>query len=201
MDIIVVGDYSSSINHYEKFVYDAFASFVNNFETSEEGIRIGLIKFNDHARLVSPLTHDKKKLNEALKEFNTNSYGGTNMEEALQLALNEFTTNGKPENMKMLIMVSDGMPQNQDSVLLVASQLKDLLHIGICSVLVVKSKEPPPADQMIPMPAAPWGIPTTNYYNDNSVDAEFMQKLSSKCYVESDYENLAKELKKLDICM
>lgn len=78
----------------------------------------------------------------------------------------------KSRKKRMMIIISDGMTQNRPETLELARHAK-MLGIGICSVLITSE----------------------NY------DAEFMENISSNCYVKTSYETLAEEFKKLDICL
>ena len=69
----------------------------------------GLIIFSGEAHLLIPLTHDHSAVREAIEqlEFGWISYGGTNMKNVLQLALNTFKRD-KGESTNALVILSDG---------------------------------------------------------------------------------------------
>lgn len=174
MDIMIVGDFSASIHGHEKFVNESFIAFANQFDLSEDGIKIGVVAFNSDAVLVSPLTSKKDTLINGINKWKNNvKIGSTNMHEGIRLAMHEFATNGQFLHRKMIIIISDGLPNNVDEVLNYAEAIK-VSNIDICSVLIITKHN----------------------------DPDFMKKISSNyCYVESSYENLIYELKKLDICL
>lgn len=176
MDIMLLGDFSASVDGHEKFVTDAFSAFVNKFDLDENGLKIGVIGFSNDATLISPLTSDKEKISTGIDKWVESDYGTggtTNMKDAMFLAMNEFTVNGRTLYRKLLIVVSDGKPDSPDQVLAISEQFKSM-NIGVCGVLIVAE----------------------NY------DDKYMKNLSSNfCYVETDYNNLIEELKKMDICL
>lgn len=174
MDIMIVGDFSASIHGHERFVNESFIAFANQFDLSENGIKIGIVAFNSDAVLVSPLTSKKDTLLNGINRWMDNiQIGSTNMHEGMRLAMHQFATNGQILHRKMIIIISDGLPNSVDNVLNYAEAIKNS-NIDICSVLIIAKNNNP----------------------------EFMKKISTNyCYVESSYENLIYELKKLDICM
>jgi Mg-chelatase subunit ChlD len=175
IDIMLLGDFSQSVNGHEKFVSGAFNAFAKRFELSEDGVKIGAIIFDSDAILISPLTSDELFLHNQLDSltYYYEANGTTNMLGALHVAMDQFVDNGRVGYRKIIIVISDGQPDISSRVLELARQIKSL-NIGICGVLVLA--------------------------NNNS--SEFMREVSSDfCYVETDYENLILELKKLEICM
>lgn len=180
LDLILLGDYSSSLRSQEHYFVDACRSFVKKFQLSEESIKIGIVTFNDTAKLISPLSSDTtfitNRINELAEEIGE-SY--TNMEIGLFLALNELTLNGRPNAQKIIIVLSDGAvndPGDAESApittMAIIQQLR-MTGIGICSILIKSGEE----------------------------QSDFMKAISSGCYAESNYENLAIELSKLDVCL
>lgn len=197
MDIMLLGDLSSSVEGYEPFVAHAFISFVNQFELSETGIKIGVITFNSSPNLISPLSSDtgvvRRKTRTLLHRAGS---GSTNMLGALAMAIDQFTRNGRTDYKKMIILISDGEPDAEEDVLETAKQIKSL-NIGICGVLIIVEEDRDTPFKSTVYPYGTFGIPIVK--RDGRVT---MKKISSDfCYVESNYENLIIELKKLDICM
>lgn len=173
LDIILLADMSSSVDGHETFIHDAMKSFIDRFELSEEGVRIGLIRFADTAYLLSGLTTDKQELYYGLRSINpTSAYGSTEMADAIKLSADEFLKNGRPLIKKIVVIISDGAPNSKQDARNAASYLKSIDSTIICGVFV-----------------------------SSKVDQTFLQEISSEfCYVESNYETLVEELKKLDIC-
>ena len=171
MDLMLIGDFSASVHGNEQFISDAFKSFAQKLTVSEDGVRIGVIAFNNEAFLISPLNSDPQDLNSRIVSLRSfDATGTTNLNSALYMATESLTKSR--DIRKMIIIVSDGDVDSNGQVYAIASQLK-AIGIGICTVLIknASSKE------------------------------EFMKAISSDCYVESDYETLGEELQKLSICL
>lgn len=172
---MLISDMSGSIRGNEDFVYNALNVFINRFDLSEDGIRIGYITFSDNATLMSKFTISKENL---VGKFNLiklyGANGDTRMEKAFQLAQTEIMNNGRPMISTIVVMISDGEPNSKDESMNMAMLLKSLPNTNICGVYIDKS----------------------------GGDANFLKEISSEfCYVESDFKNLVNELKKMDICM
>lgn len=198
IDIMLVGDYSTSVQKYESQCYNAFKSFVQNFDTSDDGIKIGLIRFADSATMISKLTGDKQELLQSLKMFETKAVGSTDMLSAVDIATDEFLSNSRPDRMKLMIIVSDGEVGATRKRILERSKIfKDFLKGKICTIMIQKEKG---SDIPYNHDSTFWGMYSIRpkYEYD---DVEFMKNLSNDCYIESDYKNLETELKKLDICL
>lgn len=97
--------------------------------------------------------------------------GGTQMGNGIFVAVNELM-NGRRGVQKMLIILSDGAVDNSADVKTMTTMLKTS-GVKICSVLIITS----------------------------TIDKQLMKDISSNCYLESSYENLNKEIEKLDICI
>lgn len=174
MDILLVGDFSGSIRGREGFITEAFDIFVNRFELSEQGIKIGVMAFESDAHLICPLTSDRELLTSRLNQLKgKGGNGGTNTSDALVMATNELIGNGRQGYRKMIVLVSDGIASSPDRAIMLAKQIK-YSNINICGVLIDGAS--------------------------NSTD--FMKEVSSDfCYFESDFNNLINTLKKLNICL
>jgi Mg-chelatase subunit ChlD len=173
MDILLLVDMSGSVQGYEEFVKEATESFVRQFNLSENGIRMGIIKFAGKASIISSLTSDKEELEYRLVLFkDERAYGTTNMLQALEIGLNEFLENDRGVR-KLIIIITDGSPTSDEQrTKMIAEQIKNL-GIGICGVLI----------------------------SSYEADEEYLQEISSNCYVRTDYYNLINELKNLEICL
>lgn len=171
MDILLIGDMSGSVEGKEDFVIDAIEVFVESIETEENGIRIGVIAFNNVPSLVSPLYGNKQEIRDNVEQYGWFAHGSTNMSLAFQIAYNELSRD-RQNVRKLIILISDGEATDKDDAENTVKELK-MVNVGICCVLV---------------------------RNDSS-NPMFMKKISDGCYVESSYENLAYELLKMDICI
>lgn len=175
LDILLIADLSGSVDGHELFIRDALKAFVERFELSENGIKIGYIKFSGYAELENRLTVDKDDLLRSINRIDSSSTGSsTNLTHAFHLTMNEFMSNGRPNVGKIVILISDGDPDSEESAMESATLLKTMPGTSICGVFVAAS----------------------------GGKKEFMKELSSSfCYVESNFENLIVELKKMDICL
>lgn len=176
IDVMLLGDFSSSVDGHETFVAGAMAEFANKFELDENGVKVGMIGFTNNAILIAPLTADSSLINYGLKKFAKSNYdngGSTNLFTSLDAAGEQFYLNGRPLYRKLIIIICDGNPDRPTDVMSLAQKLKDN-NIRICSVLI----------------------------KANNHDATYMKDLSSDgCYVETNFASLIKVLKDMDICL
>jgi Mg-chelatase subunit ChlD len=173
LDIILIADLSASVSGHEEFIHDALVEFVNRFELSENGIRIGLIRFANDASIESELTSDRIKL---LNAINSIGYpnGTTDLTDGLNTALNEFKNNGRPLVGKIAIVISDGDPDDEDSAYNSSILLKEFESTMICGIFI----------------------------NAKGGHSGFLELISSStCYMESSYDDLATAIQKMDVCL
>lgn len=174
LDIMIVGDFSGSVQGHERYVIDAFNSFAG-IVNEEKNIRVGLILFADHPVTVMNLSKNIDSLilcTQRLRE--PTASGSTDIHSAIQKAANNLYAQDN-NSRKLIILISDGQITsggNEAQTIATAHSLS-ILGIGICSVLIKSASSQP----------------------------EFMRQVASGCYVESDYKNLTAELSKLDICL
>lgn len=173
MDIMLVGDFSFSVQGNEKFVVDAIQSFSDRFKLSETGVNIGIVTFNSDVYLTSPLSQDNADINRSIESLRSVACSGTtNMTEALQVAANELTK-GRSGVMKSIILISDGRPNSPSSTIQTADMIKNLMRYTICTVLI----------------------------DMDDSDEGVLIGISSNCYVSTNFNSLSDELKKLDVCL
>lgn len=166
VDILLVVDVSTSVAGEERFVKEAINMFVSQFELSEETVKVGLVTFGDNAHLVCPLTTDKALLN-----VNLSGWGSTNMAEGFFVAFNELMKSGRPGYRKVIVLLSDGQPDEKEATKTIASQISQ------ANVLV-------------------YGI----VIEAGGRDEAFMDEISDH-YLKSDFTRLPEEIKKLDVCL
>lgn len=167
LDVVICADLSGSIEGSEQFVIDAVNAFVQGLHISENAIRFSVVTFNDGATVNLPLSGEKKWLGYVRAQ------GGTQMAHALYTASNELFTNGRPGVLGVVILISDGQPNDLDAAKAAAANLK-VGGFHICTV----------------------GVDT------GDADQQLLQELSSNgCYTFADYKNLVRELKRLDMCL
>lgn len=172
MDIIILVDISGSIEGYEYHTQKAISTFINGVELADDGVMIAVSTFSSEGAIICSLTSDKHLLKTQTMDILSDN-GSTNVLSGFYVCLKEFVDNGRENTRKMIILISDGAVDNSVSSRETARQLY-ATGIGICSVLIIS------------------GTP----------DRDFMQFISTGgCYIESSYENLVKEIEKLDICI
>lgn len=133
-DIVIVADFSGSVQGYENQIKRSLLSFVNRFELSEETAKIGVITFADYAVINQGLTTDKTQLTSAIHKV-YHPQGSTNTVDALQYAANELIVNGRPGFRKVIVFISDGRPDSPCVALQIANQLKTF-DIRIYGILI-----------------------------------------------------------------
>jgi|SRR5690606_2347657 len=172
VDIMLVGDYSGSVDGQQEHIADAMDAFVSRFGLSEMAVKIGIVTFNSSVTLHSGLTTNKAKLNAAIQNIREGIPSGTTgLDAALYVAGEELLYGRKVP--KLLVLITDGAPDNKTTAASVAKEIKVFGNITICGILV------------------------TNYTSD----AEWLESICTDgCYSQSSYEALAEELKQLDIC-
>ena len=82
--------------------------------------QMGFITFESYTRRLVPLTQDKNQLKNALS--NVSAGGGTNLADALRCADEDLTGSS---NKKVVIIVTDGQPFDENLVLNYAKKMKD----------------------------------------------------------------------------
>lgn len=197
-DILLLADLSSSIAGYEEFIHDAAYTFIDKFELADNGIRIGFITFSSLAYLHYPLSSDKDSLKLATSILAPRMSGGsTNLSQAFEIATNELSTNGRPDALKMVLVITDGEPNDLDKTIDRATILKQTPGTMIWCIFVSKA-----ALKSDPDPSQYWfyGVPSSVSSRVNGL--ENLKKIASpNCVIESDYNNLVDQIKKLDICL
>ena len=170
IDIMLLADMSGSVQGQEQFVKAALYTFANQFDLSEDNVKIGVVTFDSDATLWCPLTADKNKLLAVIGQIN-NASGGSNMTAGLAEASDQLLHYGRPYYNKLIIIISDGGIWDIPAT----TGFSDILTRGgirTCGVLI----------------------------EDQDTDSQTMETICHGCYERSSYRNLSNELKKLDIC-
>lgn len=81
--------------------------------------RLGFVTFDSYVRRLVPLTQNLQQLQNALKDVD--AYGGTNLVDALQIADEDLNSSA---NKKVVIIVTDGLPFDENLVLQRADKMK-----------------------------------------------------------------------------
>lgn len=174
LDIMIVADYSGSVRGNEKFVVNAISSFSNKLDISEDNINMGIVIFNSYSENICNLSGDREYINSRIDLLGTNlAASTTNLSSALYMAFDELFKNGREGYKKVIILISDGVPDNEDESEQIAIQLKQL-NVQIYTISI----------------------------EDGVYNREYMQKIASdQCFFSSDYNNLIKTLDQLNLCL
>lgn len=125
MDIIILCDYSGSVLGHEKVITDALDSFAHKFKLSETTIKIGLVIFSDNGYLICPLTGNDSLLHNRINFLKKiNGDGSTNMVEGFQISLDEFEKNGRKDIKQIIVIISDGAPDDTESTSNISKQIQ-----------------------------------------------------------------------------
>ena len=172
MDLILIADMSASVQEKEVFISNALIAFIKDFELSEEGVKIGIITFNERTYIISPLSKDKETLLNKASSIGGANFN-TNFNNALLVAYRELNgENSRKDYKKMIIIITDGDVENKDETKKIVQQLRNE-NISICGIMIenIDSQE------------------------------EFMNSICNGCYLKSDYKELVRQLLNLDICV
>lgn len=108
----------------------AALSFLDN--TNADAVKVGLIEFGNRTGIVQNLTPDLNKVRGAVRSMQAN--GGTPLTEGLEAAEREMA---QIEQNRVLIVLTDGCPNNANSALAVGDRLKRsgvrIIAIGVGS--------------------------------------------------------------------
>lgn len=131
LDVFLILDRSGSMGGDKiRVARDAARDFVAAADLSV--VRIAVIAFNNSAQVLTGLTGDEARLNQAIGALSAN--GGTRIDEGLSLANRERRRNGRPEVQTVFILLSDG-GSDYDSALREANLAKadgvEIYTVGI----------------------------------------------------------------------
>lgn len=174
LDIMLIADISGSVNGYQNYIHDALFEFANQLDLDENGIRIGLMTFNDEIKILHNLDDNKSALIKAIGTIKSSEpNGSTYLWPALDQCLDQYVRYGRGKAKWIAIIVTDGNPAQPYEVIHQAGKLK---HLGVTIFgVMVQSKEE---------------------------NVSVLEQISSpNCYVSTNYELLSEELRKLDICL
>ncbi|VWU49204.1 thrombospondin-related anonymous protein [Hepatocystis sp. ex Piliocolobus tephrosceles] len=137
MDIHLLLDGSWSIGdtNWDKYIYPLTLKLTNMLNISPHSIKLGLILFNYDAEYIisydSPISTDKTqvlmRLDNQLKNYRP--YGNTNLTDALKLVIDKYNNkNFRHYNEKLVIIVTDGVPNSKEKAL---SNINILNNLGV----------------------------------------------------------------------
>ena len=109
MDIALVIDCSGSMSGGEiDDAKDAASRFLDNIDPSSH---VGLVSFGARVKIEMPLTQDFDRLRQAIENLRT--WGTTPMTEAIALTRERVLVNS--QNTNVLILLTDGLPDDEDT--------------------------------------------------------------------------------------
>lgn len=178
LDLVLLVDISGSVEEREHFIADACQSFVDNLNLGENDINISIITFNSYTTTLSPLTANRNNLNKAIDNIRfTPAHGMTNMPMGLRQAAWELNNSSRQGVRKMVIIITDGMPDSRQDTLLAVDELS-LFSIQLCGVFVY------------------------DYYDDTIAHGlEFLKSICGACFTHGNYVILSEQIKRLSICL
>lgn len=172
LDIIIVADISGSVDGSEDYLNNAIISFIDGIDISEDGIRIGVVSFNDDSWLELKLTGDHDYFDSNFKRLNAPNAAGTHLSTGLFTAMNEFETSGRKDIPKLIIVISDGDIQDHDEVVNYARNIS-VEGVVMCGLMI----------------------------KDGNSDDSIFKEIMGGCYFETDFQSLIKDIQKIDICL
>ncbi len=173
-DLIVICDYSASLRNKEREISSAVDGFSKSLIIGEEDTKFGIIVFSDFSQVFCPLTTDKALIEDNVRLLHTQSVmSSTFLAPALLDAYNEFTTSGRPDTKKIIVLISDGWPHDGSQALDVATQLK-MLNVEIFTLLV----------------------------EGETIDERYMKQIASpNAYFSTNFESLLHTLQNINFCL
>ena len=174
IDIILVADKSGSMYGHGTELKKAVTKFTDRFDLSENGIKIGIISFASDVQILTSLTSDQSKINNAIHAIAPiTTLGSTNLTDALSITESMFIRYGRSDAARIVVIVSDGAPNNPDLAYDVAQRLQILDRASICGVFI----------------------------DTNDSEKEYFQSLcTGDCFAEATYNDIAEKLYNLNIC-
>ena len=191
MDITILADMSASVQGYEHTVADGIKTFIDRFNLSEAGIRIGVITFSGDTDIHLQLapTSDMTVLNQYVQAINTyNAAGGTALSKTLSKAHNMLVSE-RFFATKVIIIISDGDINQMIYDKKSSAYISDDRELTTKYANLVKNSNIIISGILI---NSDW----------SKTDAAYLRSLTTPgYYLETNYENLVRELEKLSICL
>lgn len=119
MDLMLLMDASGSMRSRMVDAKNACTSLINDMIDFNVH-RLGIVKFTSSATLLNPLTSNKSQLLKTVESITTS--GSTNMHDAIKVANNTLK---RSENEKVIIIVTDGYPDNENLTKKMANDAKN----------------------------------------------------------------------------
>ncbi|MDH5442130.1 MAG: VWA domain-containing protein [Candidatus Nomurabacteria bacterium] len=181
-DIVMLVDWSGSLEGYEGAQMDACKEFVSKFDLKKERVRFALVSFYNFGEetINHKLSSDKKSLLSKFESMKSLSAGGSSyMEGGISLSRVIFQRGNETRTdnyQKIIIIISDGDLNDSVETYVELLSMTNQYAVRVISLYM------------------------GNYNNDSSV--EFMKSIATPGnYFQTSYKELAEFLKDLDLCL
>ncbi len=133
MDLMLVMDSSKSLvdSDPDRKRLEALREFIDSLP-EQIPLQLGLVDFDQYANLVQPLTASRDAITDRLEDFDAS--GGTNIERALNVALDELEAHAQEGSLKTIVLFSDGETSEGDPV--AATLRAQLMGVSIHTVFL-----------------------------------------------------------------
>jgi Mg-chelatase subunit ChlD len=138
LDMMFVMDTSQSLRSTDPndFRSSGAIGLVKNLSPKSD-IKIGVISFDNKAELAQPLTSDRERVVQALRDLSRS--GSTNLGAGVLAALAELERNGRPDSSRVIMLFTDG--KSSRSKALAATRQAQLQGVTIQTLLLGSSKK------------------------------------------------------------
>jgi len=130
-DIVFLADCSSSLEHRWEFIPAYFLDFIDDVTLSKEGVKVSIVSFSVCTETILYPASDKKEAKKGhkdLKEKGKFLGGSTFLSLAMKRSkdLLDYSESERmnPSNHKIIIIISDGVIDDMDSVLVDSQKLR-----------------------------------------------------------------------------
>ncbi|MCF7831561.1 MAG: VWA domain-containing protein [Candidatus Pacebacteria bacterium] len=189
-DIVIVSDFSGSMNGDESFVVSAVDQLISGIPPEQNKIRFGLVSFVDVLHLEMLLTHRYDSLQKIVDWYfkrKAKSFE-TNLAPALSIAgaLFRDSISYYPRN-RIIIIITDGVLNDEYQALAMANTISEKFGITICAI------SPSLGDNLQIGPISPKPF--------SEVRHDVLFKLSGGNYFFNDVETLKEGIRKRGLCL
>jgi hypothetical protein len=189
-DIVIVSDFSGSMNSIESFVVSAIDQLISGIPPEHHKIRFGLVSFADVLHLEMTLTHQYDSLRRIVDWYYKRQAKSfeTNLAPALTVAgaLFRDSVNYYPRD-RIIIIITDGVLNDEYKALAMAHTISEKFGITICTI------GPPSGDNL--------QIGPISSRSFSEVRHDILEKLSGGNYFFHNVEALKEEIRKRGLCL
>jgi len=197
-DIIILSDFSSSINHNEHVVTYSVKTLVKGIPPQDNLIRFALVSFGEETRVEVPLTSNYEDLILGVRSYEERTADGafTNVNSAFDTALEIFLANRRNNGcFRIIIIVSDGQFSDMDKAITKANMLRVSTDypIAIFSLSAFDDVLPIRVDDLKYLKSIPG--------NTSMLNVSALKNVSGGAYFGNDVQNLRKWIIDLGMCL